>query len=375
MKMPDIALIEQTFYLRMDEPAGRPPSEDLMSSLCKLLDDHGRKCAAFATATLLALGMLSTSACSGDDASQGAPASGGSGGNGGTSVSAGASGSAETAGNTSGSGGAGGNAVVGSGGSGGSSMGGSSNGGSAGDGTGDASAGSSTDAAGNPNVPANFFMRYEAESPLNTLTYPVEGVTSEGAPCPADGVKEGANCSSGGKVVNQILGRSPCNPPTSTTSYNGCQNKGGGVQFNQVTVPADGSYDITWWYHCGQETPGHADVYGDTTCGGLDYKTGPGSGCRPHLIDVNGVPVTATVDGKMASYFQFPCYPVSWSILHGATTSLQLKAGANTIYIHAPGATTLDAADIDAIDVQPPGRGVAAAPLWPQLVTPVVKGN
>ncbi len=33
------------------------------------------------------------------------------------------------------------------------------------------------------------------------------------------------------------------------------------------------------------------------------------------------------------------------------TTALPLKAGSNVIYIHAPGATTLDAADIDAINV------------------------
>ena len=194
-------------------------------------------------------------------------------------------------------------------------------------------------------------------------------------------MKEGAVCASGGKVVNQILGRSPCNPPTSTTSYNQCQNKGGGVQFNAVIVPADGTYDVTWWYHCGADKPGHADSFGDVTCGGLNYNTGPGSGCRPHLIDVNGVPMSSTVGGQTALYYQFPCYPAAWSLLHGATTALPLKAGplGNTIYIHAPGATTLDAVDVDAIDVQPLGRGSAvpaSAPgLWPKLVTPVVKGN
>jgi hypothetical protein len=248
---------------------------------------------------------------------------------------------------------------------------GGSNGGAAG-----VSAGGASATAGGSGVSANFFMRYEAESALNTLTYPVEGVGAEGAPpCAADGVKEGADCASGGKVVNQILGRSPCTPPTSTTSYDQCQDKGGGVQFNDVTVPADGIYDVTWWYHCGQDKPGHADVYGDTKCGGLNYNTGTGSGCRPHLIDVDGVAMSSTVGGEEARYYQFPCYPVSWSILHGATTALPLKAGSNTIYIHAPGATTLDAVDVDAIDVQAEGHGTAPPPLWPKLVTPVVAPN
>lgn len=271
---------------------------------------------------------------------------------------------------------------INAGGSGGPSTGGASMGGSTGTstagalGTGGLPAGGASGAVGGSDVPATFFMRYEAESPSNTLTYPVEIVTTDGATaCPTDGVKEGANCASGGKVVAQILGRSPCTPPTSTTSYTNCQNKGGGVQFNAVTVPAAGNYDVTWWYHCGPDTPGHADVYGDTKCGGLNYNTGAGTGCRPHLIDVNGVPMSSTIAGQTALYYQFPCYTAPWSTLHGATTSLPLKAGANTILIHAPGATTLDAADIDAIDVQPNGKGVAPAPLWPKLVTPVVSGS
>lgn len=223
---------------------------------------------------------------------------------------------------------------------------------------------------------AAFFVRYEAESPTNELTYPVEDVVSKGTPpCPTGGVKEGADCSSGGEFVELILGRSPCNPPTSPSSYDGCQNKGGGIQFNAITVPVDGSFDVTWWYHCGSDSTGHANVYGDTGCGGLDYQTGPGSGCRPHLIDVNGVPMSAADAGQTALYYQFPCYTSAWNILHGATTSLPLKAGTNTIYIHAPGATMLDAADIDALDVQAAGSGTAPPPLWPKLVTPVVSPN
>ena len=226
---------------------------------------------------------------------------------------------------------------------------------------------------------------------MNTLTYPVEGVVTDGATaCPgvpgtsSDGVKEGADCASGGKVVNQILGRSPCSPPTSATSYTDCQDKGGGVTFNDVIVPADGTYYVTWWYHSGDETPGQADVYGDLHCGGLNYDVGPGSGCRPHLIYVNGVPMSSMVGGEEAVYYEFPAYPTAWSLVHGAVTALPLKAGSNTIYIKAPGFTTSDAADIDALDVQPSGEGApsyqlsgnGSPPTLPiGLVTPVVNWN
>jgi hypothetical protein len=240
-------------------------------------------------------------------------------------------------------------------------------------------------------VPLGFFVRYEAESPLNSLTYPVEGVVTDGAqPCSgvagtnSDGVKEGANCASGGHVVNQLLGRSPCAPPTSPTSYTACGNKGGGITFEGVTVPADGAYDVTFWYHSGRLPSGSADVYGDVNCGGLNYNTGTGSGCRPHLIYVNGVQMSSTVGGQTAVYYQFPAYPDSWSIVHGAVVALSLKAGSNAIYIKAPGYTTSDAADLDALDVQPSGpggpsfqsSGQGGSPLLRiGLVTPVVNWN
>jgi hypothetical protein len=329
------------------------------------------------------------SACGSGESSGGKPAasagssgkgSAGAAGGAGTVADAGASSSAGAAagGATTSGGASAGDDAAGTGGmsSGGASAGGIGAGGAAGAATAGASAGGTPAAAGAANVPLDFFARYEAESALNTLTYPVERVGTEGAAaCAQDGVKEGANCASGGKAVTQILGRSPCTPPTSTTSYDQCQNKGGGVTFNQVTVPADGVYDVTWWYHCGPDTPGHADVYGDTKCGGLDYGTGAGTGCRPHLIDVNGTPMSTTVGGKAALYYQFPCYTAPWSVLHGATTALPLKAGMNSIYIHAPEATTLDAVDVDALDVHAQGQGTATPPLWPKLVTPVVTGN
>ena len=214
---------------------------------------------------------------------------------------------------------------------------------------------------------------YEAEAvPPNVVTYAATvSHTDEGQSraCPIDtapglsqvaahGVTEGANCASAGGMVVNILGRSPCNPET-PSSYSNCQNLGAGVEFHAVTVPADGTYDVTWWYHCGLD-----DHYGDTKCGGVKYSVG--SSCRPHLIDVNGVPMSTSAGAK---YYQFPCYATAWSLIHAATTTLSLKAGSNTIYIHAPGATTLDAADIDAINVLPQGKGA------PPLATPVATGD
>jgi hypothetical protein len=150
-------------------------------------------------------------------------------------------------------------------------------------------------------------------------------------------------------------------------------------------VPVDGLYAVTVWYHAGADSPGHADVYGDTSCGGLDYQTGTGSGCRPHLIFVNGEPITAQVGGQAATVFQFPAYPSSWGVLHGAVVQLSLHSGANTVLIKAPGHTASDAADLDAIDVQPatgPGApayqptGHGAAPALPiGIVTPVQNWN
>ncbi len=221
-----------------------------------------------------------------------------------------------------------------------------------------------------------FFERFEAEASVNELTFEVQLVDDGFVACPADGVREGAECTSGGTAIRRILGRSPCEPPNDPLSSDNCKDLGGGVEFKDVTVPATASYDVTWWYHCGEDPlmPGRADGAGDTSCGGLDYETGEGTGCRPHLIDVNGVPVSTEIDGEAALYFHFPCYVTSWSVLHGATTRLALRAGANSIYIHAPPARTLNAADIDAMDVQALGQGVAPAPLWPQLVTPVLSG-
>jgi hypothetical protein len=230
---------------------------------------------------------------------------------------------------------------------------------------------SQSDAAMQSDGAVSFRTRYEAEAiPPNVLTFSaIADHTCFGTnlTCPADGVKEGANCCSGGGVITQILGRVPCSgAPGSDGGYMDCKDTGAGVEFHGVTVPADGTYDVTWWYHCGGGN-GVANVYGDLMCGGLHYTVG--IGCRPQLIDVNGVPMSGTIDAQVALIYQFPCYADAWSVVHGATTALPLKTGSNTIYIHAPHVTDLDAADIDAIDVLPHGQG---AQPW---VTPVVSGN
>jgi hypothetical protein len=166
---------------------------------------------------------------------------------------------------------------------------------------------------------------YEAEAvPPNELLPPC-GISKGKTVCPgtpAELVPE-AECTSGGGELNQLL------------------RGNGGVVFNKVTVPADGDYDITWWYHCGLN-----DNFGDTNCGGEPNY--PKSGCRPHVLTVNGT--------KLPKVFEFHCFPGDWLQIHAATTtSIPLKAGENSIRVVAtPGR---DAADLDAIAIWPVGKG------------------
>jgi hypothetical protein len=167
---------------------------------------------------------------------------------------------------------------------------------------------------------------YEAEAiPPNQLFTSAHKTTCKTACASRADVKEGAACCSGGGEITQILGR-----------------KGGALQFNEVSAPSDGMYDVTWWYHCGLN-----DNFGDKDCGG-DATATP-SGCRPHQIVVNGVEQTGT--------YHFPCFAAGWAILHAATTNLPLKAGStNTIKVFAT--APRDGADMDAIEILPTGQGV-----------------
>jgi hypothetical protein len=112
------------------------------------------------------------------------------------------------------------------------------------------------------------------------------------------------------------------------------------VTINNISAPADGMYDVTWWFHCGKN-----DNFGDANCGGVPHTP---SGCRPHVIIVNGA--------RLPKIYEFPCFPGSWGEIHASTVQVPLKAGAmNSIQIFAtPGR---DASDMDAIAVYPAGKG------------------
>jgi len=129
-------------------------------------------------------------------------------------------------------------------------------------------------------------------------------------------------CCFGGKEVRQLLrGR-------------------GGLVFNKVMAPADGMYDVTWYYRCGKN-----DNFGDGNCGGEPNH--PAGGCRPHVLTINGT--------KLPKVYEFHCFPGPWSEVHIGSTPLPLKAGENSIRVVATAGR--DAADLDAIAVYPAGKG------------------
>ena len=146
--------------------------------------------------------------------------------------------------------------------------------------------------------------------------------------CPSTAaIKPGDDCCSGGGEVTwltQGIGPIP-----------------GGLQYNGVMAPSDGMYDVTWWYHCGNN-----DNFGDKHCGGQTDPPTTSAGCRPHQIVVNGTEMTGT--------YHFPCFSGSFGIIHAATTALPLKAGANSIKVYPK---QRDAADMDALQVSPLGKG------------------
>jgi hypothetical protein len=162
---------------------------------------------------------------------------------------------------------------------------------------------------------------YEAEQGVITG----RAVKGHCTACPSTAtMKAGDSCCSGGGEVSWLVAHG-----------------NGEVQFNGVMAPADGMYDVTWWYHCGND-----DNFHDPVCRGEPHTA---SGCRPAQLTVNGV--------VMKPIFEFPCFPGSFDIVHAATTAVPLKAGAmNTIKLTAS-FTNNDAADIDAISVYAPGKG------------------
>jgi len=291
-------------------------------------------------ATLLAVDILAVACSSGDTTPGQTSGPVGSSGSGGTSSGDGGSTASGSGGDTSNTGGSTGDTGGGTGGS-------TDTGGATGDGgttgsgddasapddaaagsTGTGGGGDAGSGQGGSTGTGTDLGWYEAEAvPPNQLFTTAHKTTCKTACASHTDVKEGAACCSGGGEVTQILGR-----------------KDGALQYNGVSAPADGMYDVTWWYHCGLN-----DNFGDKDCGGQTNPPTTASGCRPHQIVVNGTEMTGT--------YHFPCFAAGWNILHASTTTLPLKAGANnTIKIFAT--APRDGADMDALEIFAVGSGV-----------------
>jgi hypothetical protein len=145
---------------------------------------------------------------------------------------------------------------------------------------------------------------YEAEAKSNSLYGTARRAACLACASSAAEVPQGPCCSGGGEVEN-IVGH----PPAAEGSF----------QFNGIAAPRDGTYNIDWWYFCGQ-----ADANGDTVCPWIG-KMGLGNtppGCRPAQFLINGTPL-------QAADVQFPCFSTPWSIVHLKTIAMPLKAGSN----------------------------------------------
>jgi hypothetical protein len=267
---------------------------------------------------------LALSACGGGTAKTGGATGGEGGDETGGDTGGSATGGSKPSSTTGGSTGTGGAtaATGGSTGSGGAQGADASTGGEAGSGGGDDAGPPSSDGGGVSAGHTGAVGWYEAEAAANTLFGGSKiGSCGAGVCMATDTIKEGQECCSAGKKVSQLLrGR-------------------GGVIFNNVMAPSDGMYDVTWWFHCGK-----SDNFGDANCGGAPHTP---SGCRPHVFELNGA--------KFPKVYHFPCFPGSWGEIHASTVTFPLKAGMNSIKVQAtPGR---DAADLDAIEVFPAGKG------------------
>ncbi len=236
----------------------------------------------------------------------------------------------------SGTGGSGGGAGTGEGGAGE----GGSTGGQAGAGAGaGGQAGTSTGGQAGAAAVGNIDEFYEAEAiPPNQIFGYAQN--AKGTPMCTKPLTVGDSCFSGAGEVTWIVSKNGAHPA-------------GWMQFNAISAPADASYDVTFWYHCGgTSTSGgvtYADVYGDCDCGGQMMTEPKQGGCRPHVFTVNGT--------LLPGAYHFPCFPGSWSTLYAATVSLPLTKGTNTIMVAAP--DPRDASDLDVIEILPPGKGHA----------------
>ena len=266
----------------------------------------------------------------GGSGATGGAGAGGTAGNGGAVGSGGTGGSGGKVGSggTTGAGGAlgtGGGAGTGAGGTGA----GGSTGGQSGTGAG-GQAGTSTGGQAGAVAVGNIDEFYEAEAIPPNEKFGFAQVEN-GTPMCTKPLTVGASCFSGGGEVTWIVSKNGAHPA-------------GWMQFNAISAPADASYDVTFWYHCG-----NADYYGDCDCGGQAKTEPKQGGCRPHVFTVNGT--------LLPGAYHLPCFPGSWSTLYAATVSLPLTKGTNTIMVAAP--DPRDASDIDVIEILPPGKGHA----------------
>src|SRR5262249_18243508 len=125
---------------------------------------------------------------------------------------------------------------------------------------------------------------YEAEAiPPNEKAARSEVHVNPATKCSTMPPKVGEKCNSGAAEVTWIT-----------------EGRQGWLQYNGVMAPSDGMYDVTWWYHCGNN-----DNFGDKHCGGQTSPPTTASGCRPHQIVVNGTEMTGT--------YHWPCFPGPFS--------------------------------------------------------------
>jgi hypothetical protein len=161
-----------------------------------------------------------------------------------------------------------------------------------------------------------------AADPKNTIFGSAGRGMCNPCPTPAAEMPEGT-CCAGGTEVHGILGHAAMGK--------------GAVQFNGISAPTDGTYNVDWWYFCG-----NSDTNGDNVCPWAGQGKGNPPGCRPAQFLINGTPL------QMADV-QFPCSAGSWMVVHLKTIPMPLKAGANnTIRFFSTGP---DAPDLNRIVV------------------------
>ena len=196
------------------------------------------------------------------------------------------------------------------------------------DGSGEAAADSGDAGGTTSGSGVNEWYEAEAIPPNQIFEYAMKTTCAPICPKP---VVPGAVCCSGGGEVTWIV---------SENAY----HTAGWMVFNDIAAPADGTYDLTFWYHSGG-----GDTYGDNNCGGQPLTQPDQVGCRPQTFVINGT--------TMPGAYHFPTYKSGAFIIRAATVSLPLAKGMNTIKVAPP--PPRDSVDMDALQVLPSGMGIA----------------